>query len=79
MVPGHVLVERLARYAEFTDIENETFCENMKATDVDDNNNISLLEGNTSGMCYDGSVSVPRSISPENSDLERPSKRLRFS
>ncbi|RKF76167.1 hypothetical protein GcM3_080037 [Golovinomyces cichoracearum] len=51
----------------------------MKATDIDDKNDISLLERNTSGICYNGSVSVPRSISPENSDLERPSKRLRSS
>ncbi|RKF65896.1 hypothetical protein GcM3_115029, partial [Golovinomyces cichoracearum] len=50
----------------------KTFCENMKAIDIDDNNDVSLLERNTSGMCYNGSVSVPRSISPENSDLERP-------
>ncbi|RKF53565.1 hypothetical protein GcM3_217020 [Golovinomyces cichoracearum] len=58
---------------------NKTFCENMKATDIDDNNDISLLERNTSGMCCNGSVSVPRLISPDNSDLERHSKRLRYS
>ncbi|RKF63149.1 hypothetical protein GcM3_141010 [Golovinomyces cichoracearum] len=44
---------------------NKTFCKNMNATDIDDNNDISLLDRNTSGMCYNGSESVPRSISPK--------------
>ncbi|RKF81930.1 hypothetical protein GcC1_020024 [Golovinomyces cichoracearum] len=30
---------------------NKTFCENVKETDIDDNNDISLLERNTSGIC----------------------------